>query len=216
MSMLLPHWRIPFLAIACKWERAQEALKLLPPPASYTTYAAPALPTGWAQLRPICWTYWCWRAALRDRHPGITCEITDPRNARSWTWIVHHNRLKAYKGTLPAAPVDSWTPSVPAVGGSSVTVAPSLAAFFALILHMCLPELGRSLYLLRSVLLLNAVLQPLLILPVPTPPRQLLASGMDFLLSYVLYGTSCKYREALEKWPSAENYRPWRMWHEIL
>merc|ERR1712212_893993 len=31
---------------------------------------------------------------------GVTYKITDPRNARSRTWVVHHNRLKAFKGTL--------------------------------------------------------------------------------------------------------------------
>lgn len=33
----------------------------------------------------------------RDSHHGVTYEITDPRNARSQTWIVHHNQLKSYK-----------------------------------------------------------------------------------------------------------------------
>lgn len=67
------------------------------------------------------------RRLSRDGHPGVTYEITDPRNARSRTWIVHHNRLKAYKGTLPYAPVDSEAPSVPTVGRSE-TSAPSLTA----------------------------------------------------------------------------------------
>uniref|UniRef100_A0A3B5A6B9 Integrase catalytic domain-containing protein n=1 Tax=Stegastes partitus TaxID=144197 RepID=A0A3B5A6B9_9TELE len=36
----------------------------------------------------------------KDGHPSVTYEITDPRKAHSRTWIVHHNRLKCYKGTF--------------------------------------------------------------------------------------------------------------------
>ena len=37
----------------------------------------------------------------RGGHPGVTYEITDPWNEHSRIWIVHHNRLNAYRGTLP-------------------------------------------------------------------------------------------------------------------
>lgn len=49
----------------------------------------------------------------KDGHPSVTYEITDRRNA-----------LKAYKGTLPAAPVSSRPSSVPADLGTSLTLAP--------------------------------------------------------------------------------------------
>lgn len=61
----------------------------------------------------------------RDGHPGVTYEVTDPRNARSRTWIVHHNRLKA-KGPLSPAHVNSEAPSGQTDVGTSVTPAPSL------------------------------------------------------------------------------------------
>ncbi len=41
----------------------------------------------------------------KDDSPGVTYEITDPRNPQSRRWVVHHNRLKPYKGPqkdLPA------------------------------------------------------------------------------------------------------------------
>lgn len=40
----------------------------------------------------------------KDGHPGVTYEITDPRKTHSRTWIVHHNRLKSYQGTLQNIP----------------------------------------------------------------------------------------------------------------
>ncbi len=41
----------------------------------------------------------------KDDSPGVTYEITDPRNPQSRRWVVHHNRLKPSKGPqkdLPA------------------------------------------------------------------------------------------------------------------
>ena len=40
----------------------------------------------------------------KDDKIGVTYEITDPMKENSRTWIVHHNRLKAYKGTLNSKP----------------------------------------------------------------------------------------------------------------
>uniref|UniRef100_A0A8C2FEK8 Integrase catalytic domain-containing protein n=1 Tax=Cyprinus carpio TaxID=7962 RepID=A0A8C2FEK8_CYPCA len=34
----------------------------------------------------------------KDNSPGVTYEITDPRNPQSRRWVVHHNRLKPYRG----------------------------------------------------------------------------------------------------------------------
>lgn len=34
----------------------------------------------------------------REGCPGVTYEITDPKDPRAKSWIVHYNRLKAYKG----------------------------------------------------------------------------------------------------------------------
>lgn len=119
----------------------------------------------------------------RDGHSGVTYEITDPRNARSRTWIVHHNRLKAYKGTLPATPVSSRPPSVPADVGTSVPP-PLTALSGALPIRPLTPPHvpARVRRKPLSAPVLRAVLHLLLIPPVPPPlpPPQLLATQMDF------------------------------------
>ncbi|XP_037396199.1 uncharacterized protein LOC119263809 [Pygocentrus nattereri] len=48
---------------------------------------------------------------------GVTYEITDSKDKHSRWWVVHHNRLKAYKGTLPQEPVHSQEPAVSADAG---------------------------------------------------------------------------------------------------
>ncbi|KAL7868371.1 hypothetical protein SRHO_G00097550 [Serrasalmus rhombeus] len=48
---------------------------------------------------------------------GVTYEITDSKDKHSRRWVVHHNRLKAYKGTLPQEPVHSQEPAVSADAG---------------------------------------------------------------------------------------------------
>uniref|UniRef100_A0A3P8S9F9 Integrase catalytic domain-containing protein n=1 Tax=Amphiprion percula TaxID=161767 RepID=A0A3P8S9F9_AMPPE len=40
------------------------------------------------------------KSMKKDGHPSVTYEITDPRKAHSRKWIVHHNRLKEYKGNF--------------------------------------------------------------------------------------------------------------------
>ena len=60
----------------------------------------------------------------RDGSPGVTYEITDPRNEHSKKWIVHHNRLKAYRGPMPTSPVSSPVPAVPTGVGTALTPAP--------------------------------------------------------------------------------------------
>ncbi|KAL6455406.1 hypothetical protein MHYP_G00361500 [Metynnis hypsauchen] len=48
---------------------------------------------------------------------GVTYEITDSKDEHSRRWVVHHNRLKAYKGSLPQEPVHSQEPTVSADAG---------------------------------------------------------------------------------------------------
>ncbi len=43
----------------------------------------------------------------KDDSPGVTYEITDPRNPQSRRWVVHHNRLKPYKGPQKDLPATS-------------------------------------------------------------------------------------------------------------
>ncbi|KAM3585448.1 uncharacterized protein V6R79_017829 [Siganus canaliculatus] len=50
--------------------------------------------------------------------------VRDPRNTRSRIWTVHHNRLKAYKGTLPTSATDNPAPSA----GPGIPFAPPLTA----------------------------------------------------------------------------------------
>ncbi|KAJ0068233.1 hypothetical protein NL108_017965 [Boleophthalmus pectinirostris] len=40
------------------------------------------------------------KRVTKDGQSGVIYEITDPKKAHSRTWIVHHNRLKAFKGAL--------------------------------------------------------------------------------------------------------------------
>ena len=68
----------------------------------------------------------------RDGSPGVTYEITDPRNEHSRKWIVHHNRLKAYRGPMPTSPVSSPVPAVPTGVGTALTPAPLTALSGAL------------------------------------------------------------------------------------
>lgn len=62
----------------------------------------------------------------REGNPGVTYEIVDPRNPHSQIWIVHHNRLKPYKGTLQDTPVNNRTSAHPVGAATSVTSTPSL------------------------------------------------------------------------------------------
>ena len=66
------------------------------------------------------------RTMDRDGQPGVTYEITDQRSEQ--TWIVHHNRLKAYRRTLPTTPVHSQSPSSPAETGTIEASVPPLTA----------------------------------------------------------------------------------------
>ncbi|KAF5896528.1 cyclin-dependent kinase 12-like isoform X1 [Clarias magur] len=68
------------------------------------------------------------RRMSRDGHPGVTYEITDPRDARLKSWVVHHNRLKPYKGVLPAVPIIRHASPVSSRAGISVASAPCLTA----------------------------------------------------------------------------------------
>ncbi|XP_026054681.1 uncharacterized protein LOC113040593 [Carassius auratus] len=65
----------------------------------------------------------------KDNCPGVTYEITDPRNPQSRRWVVHHNRLKPYRGPweLPATPSSGCDP--PVFGSAE---APSLVPLTAL------------------------------------------------------------------------------------
>lgn len=55
------------------------------------------------------------RGMSRDGSPGVTYEIVDPRNEHSRQWIVHHNKLKAYRTCAdltcprPCAPCADWS-----------------------------------------------------------------------------------------------------------
>ncbi len=56
----------------------------------------------------------------KDDSPGVTDEITDPRNpTQSRRWVVHHNRLKPYKGPSMDLPAISPPGSEPSVVSSA-------------------------------------------------------------------------------------------------
>ena len=59
-------------------------------------------------------------------YPGVTYEIKDPRSTGSRQWIVHHNRLKTYRGTLPTSSPVRQPPAAPAEVGTAP--APRLTA----------------------------------------------------------------------------------------
>lgn len=58
----------------------------------------------------------------------VTYEVTDPRDAPLKSWVVHYNRLKSYKGVLPAAPIIPHASHMSSRADASVAPTPCLTA----------------------------------------------------------------------------------------